>query len=53
MVVALGSLVQTQAVMIATDKVFFVSSLVFVLAAGAIRLAPKPPRGVDPATAGH
>jgi DHA2 family multidrug resistance protein len=49
----IDALVQTQAVMIATDKVFFVSSLVFVLAAGAIWLAPKPPRGVDPATAGH
>jgi DHA2 family multidrug resistance protein len=49
----LDALVQTQAVMLATDRVFFVSSLVFVLAAAAIWLAPKPGRGVDPASAGH
>jgi DHA2 family multidrug resistance protein len=46
-------LVQTQAVMIATDRVFIVSSAVFVLAAFTIWLAPKPTAAVDPASGGH
>jgi DHA2 family multidrug resistance protein len=46
-------LVQTQAVMLATDRVFFVTSFVFVLAAGAIWIAPKGKRGPSAANAGH
>jgi MFS transporter, DHA2 family, multidrug resistance protein len=49
----LDSLVQTQAVMLATDRVFFVSSFVFVLAAGAIWLAPKTKRGGNAAAGAH
>jgi DHA2 family multidrug resistance protein len=49
----LDLLVQTQAVMIATDRVFIVSSAVFVLAGLAIWLAPKPAAGVDHASGGH
>jgi MFS transporter, DHA2 family, multidrug resistance protein len=47
----LDFLVQTQAVMLATNRVFFVSSLVFVLAGAAIWLAPKARRGVDTSAA--
>jgi MFS transporter, DHA2 family, multidrug resistance protein len=49
----LDALVQTQAVMLATDRVFFVSSFVFVLAAGAIWLAPKTKAGGGAASAAH
>jgi DHA2 family multidrug resistance protein len=49
----LDQLVQTQAVMLATDRVFFVTSLVFVLAAGAIWVAPLGKRIANPASAGH
>jgi hypothetical protein len=37
----------------ATDRVFFVSSFVFVLAAGAIWLAPKSKAGGGAASAAH
>jgi DHA2 family multidrug resistance protein len=49
----LDSLVQTQAVMLATDRVFFVSSFVFMLAAGAIWLAPRAKRTGNAAAAAH
>jgi DHA2 family multidrug resistance protein len=49
----LDGLVQTQAVMLATDRVFFVTSFLFVLAAGAIWIAPKGKRGPSAANAGH
>jgi DHA2 family multidrug resistance protein len=49
----LDALVQTQAVMLATDRVFFVTSFVFVLAAAAIWIAPRGKRIANPATAGH
>jgi MFS transporter, DHA2 family, multidrug resistance protein len=49
----LDALVQTQAVMLATDRVFFVTSCVFVLAAAAIWIAPRARRGAASAGAGH
>jgi DHA2 family multidrug resistance protein len=49
----LDFLVQTQAVMLATDRVFFVSAFVFLLAAGAIWLAPRARRGGNRAAAAH
>jgi len=49
----LDALVQTQAVMLATDRVFFVSAFVFLLAAGAIWLAPKPKKGDGAVGAAH
>jgi MFS transporter, DHA2 family, multidrug resistance protein len=47
----LDSLVQTQSVMLATDRVFFVTSFVFVLAALAIWLAPRGKRSPAAAAA--
>jgi DHA2 family multidrug resistance protein len=49
----LDALVQTQAVMLATDRVFFVTSFVFVLAAAAIWIAPRGKRAAVPAGVGH
>jgi DHA2 family multidrug resistance protein len=49
----LDALVQTQAVMLATDRVFFVTSLVFLLAAGAIWIAPHGKRIANAAGGGH
>jgi MFS transporter, DHA2 family, multidrug resistance protein len=49
----LDSLVQTQAVMLATNRVFFVTAFVFLLAAGVIWLAPKTKRGGNAAAAAH
>jgi DHA2 family multidrug resistance protein len=49
----LDSLVQTQSVMLATDRVFFVTSFVFVLAALAIWLAPRGKSSPAAAAAGH
>jgi len=49
----LDALVQTQAVMLATDRVFFITSFVFVLAAAAIWIAPRGKRAAVPAGAGH
>jgi DHA2 family multidrug resistance protein len=49
----LDALVQTQSVMLATDRVFFVSAFVFVLAAAAIWLAPKARRGGPVAATAH
>ena len=48
----LEQLVQGQAVMLATNQIFLVVSLTFVLAASVIWLAPRPQRTVDMA-AGH
>jgi hypothetical protein len=39
--------------MLATDRVFFVSSFVFLLAAGAIWLAPRSKAGGGAASAAH
>ena len=52
---ALGSIdnmVQTQSVMLATDRVFLITSFIFVIAAGFIWLAPKP-KFAAPAGAAH
>jgi DHA2 family multidrug resistance protein len=49
----LDSLVQTQAVMLATDRVFLACSFVFVLAALSIWIAPQAKRGVGPGAGGH
>ena len=49
----LDALIQTQAVMLATDRVFFVSSFVFVLAALAVWIAPKVKSAASAAGAGH
>jgi DHA2 family multidrug resistance protein len=49
----LDALVQTQAVMLATDRVFFVTSFVFLLAAAAIWVAPRGKRIANSASAGH
>jgi MFS transporter, DHA2 family, multidrug resistance protein len=49
----LDALVQTQAVMLATDRVFFVTAFVFLLAAGAVWIAPQNKRIANPADAGH
>lgn len=48
----IDALVQSQALMLATDRVFFMTTLVFVLAALAIWIAPKPKRPAAPA-GGH
>jgi DHA2 family multidrug resistance protein len=45
----IDALVQSQAVMLATDRVFFVTSFVFLLAGIAIWIAPKTRRGAAPA----
>jgi hypothetical protein len=39
--------------MLATDRVFFVTSFVFLLAAGAIWIAPQAKRRANAASAGH
>lgn len=44
---ALDFTVQSQTIMLATNKVFLVMSLMFIFAAAAIWLAPKPSRTVD------
>jgi DHA2 family multidrug resistance protein len=44
----LEGLVQTQAVMISTNRMFEVTALVFALAASIIWLAPKPKRMAAP-----
>jgi DHA2 family multidrug resistance protein len=49
----LDALVQTQAVMLATDRVFLACSFVFVLAALSIWIAPLAKRGVAPGGGGH
>jgi DHA2 family multidrug resistance protein len=49
----LDAMVQTQAVMLATDRVFFVTSFVFLLAAGCIWIAPLGKRLAAPAGGGH
>jgi MFS transporter, DHA2 family, multidrug resistance protein len=48
----IDALVQSQAVMLATDRVFFVTSFVFLLAGIAIWIAPKTKRGAASA-GGH
>jgi MFS transporter, DHA2 family, multidrug resistance protein len=48
----IDALVQSQAVMLATDRVFFVTSFIFLLAGIAIWIAPKAKRGTAPA-GGH
>jgi DHA2 family multidrug resistance protein len=49
----LDALVQTQAVMLATDRVFLVCSFVFVLAALSIWIAPQAKRGAAAGGGGH
>ncbi|HEY2660074.1 MAG TPA: DHA2 family efflux MFS transporter permease subunit [Caulobacteraceae bacterium] len=49
----LDNLVQGQAVMLATDKVFMICSVVFVIAALAMWMAPKPRAALDPTAGGH
>jgi MFS transporter, DHA2 family, multidrug resistance protein len=49
----LDAVVQTQSVMLATDRVFFVNSFVFLLAALSIWIAPKIGRAGGAATGGH
>ena len=44
---------QGQAVMLATDQMFLITSVVFVLAAGVMWLAPKPEAGAPPMMGGH
>jgi DHA2 family multidrug resistance protein len=44
---ALDHMVQSQAFTLATTEVFFVSAVLFILAASIIWLAPKPTRAVD------
>ncbi len=48
----IDALVQSQAVMLATDRVFFVTAFIFLLAGIAIWIAPKTRRGAAPA-GGH
>lgn len=43
----LDNILQSQAVMLATNHIFFIASLTFLLAASAIWLAPKPTRVAD------
>ena len=50
---AMDSLLTTQSVMLATNRIMAVLGLVFVFAAAIILLAPKPARVVDPTRAGH
>ena len=49
----LDGLVQTQAVMLATDRVFFVTSFVFLLAAAVVWIAPRARPSADAAAAAH
>jgi len=49
----LDALVQTQALMLATDRVFLITSFVFVLAGAAIWIAPRPRRAPAAAGGGH
>ena len=48
----LDSLTQSQAVMLATDQMFLVMAVAFVVAAGMVWLAPKPRIFAGPAAAG-
>jgi DHA2 family multidrug resistance protein len=50
---ALDAMVQTQAVMLATDRVFFVTSFVFLLAALSIWVAPRINRAGGAGADGH
>ena len=47
----LSNMVQGQAVLLATNQVFMACSVLFLVAAAAIWLAPKPSRAVDPGAA--
>ncbi len=49
----LDSLVQNQAVMVATDQMFLLMTVVFVLAAVVVWIAPKPPRLAMGMPGGH
>jgi DHA2 family multidrug resistance protein len=49
----LDNMVQTQAVMLATNRVFFIVSLVFVAAAAAVWLAPRVKRPAGAPAGGH
>lgn len=49
----LDGLITSQSVMLATNQIFGVVGVVFILAAMVIWLAPKPTRAVDPAAGGH
>ncbi len=46
-------IVQTQAVMLATDKMFFIISFMLFAAAASIWLAPRPPKGAKTAAGAH
>jgi DHA2 family multidrug resistance protein len=47
----LDATVQSQSVMLATNRIFFILSIIFVLAALSVWIAPKPKSGVDAAAA--
>jgi DHA2 family multidrug resistance protein len=49
----LDATVQGQAVMLATNRVFMVLSLIFVLAAACVWVAPKPQRRMEAGAGGH
>ncbi|QUD88019.1 DHA2 family efflux MFS transporter permease subunit [Phenylobacterium montanum] len=49
----LDGLVQSQSVMLATDKVFAICALVFCIASMSVWLAPKPRAAVDLSAGGH
>jgi DHA2 family multidrug resistance protein len=50
---ALNNFVQTQAVVLSTNHIFLISSLMFLLGAGVVWLAPKPKSLVGADTGGH
>lgn len=49
----IDGMITSEAVMLATNQIFSIVAIVFVLAASVIWLAPKPTRAVDPAAGGH
>ena len=49
----IDNLTQGQAVMLATDQMFLITSLAFVVAAGVMWLAPKPAMAGPPVMGGH
>jgi len=48
----LDGLITGQSVMLATNQIFWLVGIAFLVAASVIWLAPKPTRKVDPAAAG-
>lgn len=49
----IDGLIKSESVMLATNQIFSVVAIVFIVAASVIWRAPKPARAVDPSAGGH